>query len=104
MAKKFINIISYDNAITTRALLIGAYGSMQLPEAYEAAAQRGDLAWAIERAGFDSTRGPVAKGFKTLREATAAANNLRRCIDIGQGMLKGAGLIEQRVFDEVKIS
>lgn len=101
--KRFIKITSYDNNITARALLVGAYGSLTLPVAYEAAAVRGDIEWAMERAGLKAGSEFTTKGFKTLRAADLQARYLRRSIDIGQGMMKGAGLISERIFDDVKI-
>lgn len=102
--KTYININSYDKSITTRALLVGAYGSLHLPEQYEAAAQRNDLSWAMERAVFCSKRaGGLSKGFKTAREANEVASTLRRSIDMGQGMMVGAGKLASRIYDDVAV-
>lgn len=101
--KYHIEVQAYDKETTTRAMLLGYYGSFNLPKEYEAAAQRGDVVWAIERAAFDSKRGAVSNGFKTKGAADKIARSLRRSIDIGQGMMIGSGILKDRLYDDVKL-
>jgi hypothetical protein len=97
----------HKNELTARAILIGAYGSADLPTAYEAAAVAGDVQFALERlAGAMSleTISAVKKNkFARKGHAEFFAQVAEKSRMYGWGVMIGGGTALIRTFDTIEV-